>query len=301
MNEFIQEEQHSDPHIHEKSTNAVPEDEEENVPEFQVQSQQIQVQQYSSSNSSPEIHNTQEEFNANLDSTKHSEITTNPKLLPQKSTPAKLFTENLDLHWEAEARGATDLTQVIMVQRPPPEPPDLKSSLEELFTMRMPTGQNVINEAEKENGANCDTKDGAIVKGKVVDISSADLTRGSSAVVGAFVEGMWTATGRTTAVTVGDRGLRDQQWRQFVLLMPPPLLASIFPWGREETTHTERAANEWLFEETHQNGDYADFRNELNKDSSTWRGEARRFGSDVIPSIFSSSSIMAGKGVMCPL
>ncbi|MED6161147.1 hypothetical protein PIB30_057984 [Stylosanthes scabra] len=229
-----EEEQHSDPHIHAKSPNADPEDDEEHNPEFQAQSQQIQVQQYSCSNSSPEIHNTQEEFNANLDSTKHSEITTDPELLPQKSTPAKLFTENFDLHWEAKARGATDLAQVIMVQRPPPEPLDLKSLLEELFTMRMPAGQNVIDDAEKENRANRGVKDGAIAKGKVVDIGSADLTRGSSAVVGAFAEGMWTAAGRTTTATVADRGLRARQLRRFVLLTPPPLTTVVFLWSHSD-------------------------------------------------------------------
>ncbi|MED6151076.1 hypothetical protein PIB30_078803 [Stylosanthes scabra] len=84
-------EQHSDPHIHARSTNADPEDEEEHNPEFQAQSRQIQVQQYSSSNSSPEIHNTHKEFNANLDSTKHAEITKDPELLPQKSNTSKII------------------------------------------------------------------------------------------------------------------------------------------------------------------------------------------------------------------
>ncbi|MED6219767.1 hypothetical protein PIB30_038796 [Stylosanthes scabra] len=51
----------------------------------------------------------------------------------------------------------------------PPEPPDLKSPVEELFTMRTPTGHNVIDEAKKENGANRGAEDGAVSKGNVED------------------------------------------------------------------------------------------------------------------------------------
>ncbi|MED6220843.1 hypothetical protein PIB30_048743 [Stylosanthes scabra] len=111
------------------------------------------------------------------------------------------------------------------VQRPSPEPLDLKSSVEELFTMRTPTGQNVIDEAEKENGANRGAEDSGVVKGKVVDVGSAYLTRGSSAM---NVDGGEQMNSRDN----GDRGFQTRQLRQFVSLKPPPLMAAIFPWDR---------------------------------------------------------------------
>ncbi|MED6124451.1 hypothetical protein PIB30_059021 [Stylosanthes scabra] len=86
--------------------------------------------------------------------------------------------------------------------------------------MRMPAGQNVIDEAEKENGANCSAEDSGVAKGKVVDVGSAYLTKGSSAVVGTFAERMWTAASRRTAATMATELL---------------FLEAIFPWdlGRE--------------------------------------------------------------------
>ncbi|MED6164825.1 hypothetical protein PIB30_093878, partial [Stylosanthes scabra] len=51
-------------------------------------------------------------------------------------------------------------------------------------------------------------EDGTVAKENAdsteVDVGSADLTKGSSVVVGAFAEEMWTATSRRTAATVTD-------------------------------------------------------------------------------------------------
>ncbi|MED6167554.1 hypothetical protein PIB30_003932 [Stylosanthes scabra] len=133
--------------------------------------------------------------------------------------------------------GSDDQRATVVVDRPPPEPPDLHSvavgegepglsvSTAEESSRRPENLETVI---AIHSGA----EDSAVAKGNVVDVGSTDLNRGSSAVVGASAEGMWTATDKTTAATVADGSLRARRLRRFFSLMSPPLLAAIFPWDR---------------------------------------------------------------------
>ncbi|MED6175295.1 hypothetical protein PIB30_077071, partial [Stylosanthes scabra] len=74
------------------------------------------------------------------------------------------------------------------------------------------------------------TRDGEAV---TLTNSGGNGDRGS-AMVGVFVRREWTfltaEDGATAKVT--DGGLRARQLRRFVFLMPPPLLAAVFPWNR---------------------------------------------------------------------
>ncbi|MED6121045.1 hypothetical protein PIB30_026386 [Stylosanthes scabra] len=63
--------------------------------------------------------------------------------------------------------GSADWNAAVEVQRPPPEPPNLKSSVEELFAMQLPACQNVIEITKNEYGTHSGVEDGAVAKGKV--------------------------------------------------------------------------------------------------------------------------------------
>ncbi|MED6189407.1 hypothetical protein PIB30_095703, partial [Stylosanthes scabra] len=114
-------------------------------------------------------------------------------------------------------RGLEDRNEAVVVQRPPPEPPDLKSSVEELFAMQTRACQNVIEVAENE--ASRSTEVGAFAKGKRIATTLEDIAT--------------PVEDETTTVTNG--GLRARCLRRFVLLNPPPLLVAILPWDRDNS------------------------------------------------------------------
>ncbi|MED6123334.1 hypothetical protein PIB30_048205 [Stylosanthes scabra] len=156
-------------------------------------------------------------------------------------------------------RGLEDRSTTVAVQRPPPEPPDLY-----LFEVRdgEPPDLNSIAVGECElasamvsagarscrpddlmdpvTGIQRGTEDSAIAKGNLMEVGSADLTRSSSTVVGAFAEGMWTVANRRTAAAVADIDFRARLLRQVFLLNLPPLLAAILPWDCDGGVRTEK-------------------------------------------------------------
>ncbi|MED6161707.1 hypothetical protein PIB30_063271 [Stylosanthes scabra] len=174
MNEFIQEEENSDP-------------------EVRIQS--------SCSNSSPEI---QAQIQHNLDLEIHVQ-TQNIEIDEahiQYTDPEFSEQESENQHLEAEF----DEGDVAKIQN-------------------TPACQKVIEVVENKYNIHSGAEDGVVAKGNVLDVGSADLTKGSSA---EKVEGRDVEEGATA--TVVDGGL---QARRFVSLTPPPLLAAVFPWVRD--------------------------------------------------------------------
>ncbi|MED6160959.1 hypothetical protein PIB30_056239 [Stylosanthes scabra] len=86
---------------------------------------------------------------------------------------------------KSTCNGLKDQNAAVVAQRPPPEPPDLKSLVEELFTMQMSACQSVIEVVENEYGIHSDAEygihsgaeDDAVAKGKVEEY--ADLVLAS--------------------------------------------------------------------------------------------------------------------------
>ncbi|MED6157134.1 hypothetical protein PIB30_020452 [Stylosanthes scabra] len=167
---------------------------------------------------------------------------TTPRFNSEKQNNSEFQSQNDEDDDELDERTLyrelADRNATVVVDRPPPEPPDLHS----VAVGEGELGSSVIKAAvssrrpenlETVTAIHSGAEDGVVAKGNVVDVGSADLTRGSSAVVGASVEGMWTMAGRTTAATVAYGGILTRRLRWFVSLTPPPLLAVVFPWDRD--------------------------------------------------------------------
>ncbi|MED6118785.1 hypothetical protein PIB30_005923 [Stylosanthes scabra] len=96
--------------------------------------------------------------------------TTTPYLNPGTNR-SQFKSQNVEDEEEWDARrlylGSADWNAAVEVQRPPPEPPDLKSLVEDLFAMQSPACQNMIEVTENEYGTHSDAENGAIAKGKV--------------------------------------------------------------------------------------------------------------------------------------
>ncbi|MED6124032.1 hypothetical protein PIB30_055152 [Stylosanthes scabra] len=119
--------------------------------------------------------------------------------------------------------------------------PALVSSIHQLqrFLPDAATAIDDWNASCNDYGAEDDTVAKGNVDSTEVDVGSADLTNGSSDVVGAFAEGMWTAPSRTTVAKVADGDIRARRLRRFVSLTPPPLLAAVLPWNRDDKKRLE--------------------------------------------------------------
>ncbi|MED6135680.1 hypothetical protein PIB30_048959 [Stylosanthes scabra] len=95
---------------------------------------------------------------------------TTPYLNPDTNR-SQFKSQNVEDEEEWDARrlylGSADWNAAVEVQRPPPEPPDLKSLVEDLFAMQSLACQNVIEVTENEYGTHSGTEDGAVAKGKV--------------------------------------------------------------------------------------------------------------------------------------
>ncbi|MED6167287.1 hypothetical protein PIB30_001184 [Stylosanthes scabra] len=88
---------------------------------------------------------------------------------------------------------------MIVVDRPPPEPPDLHSVVvgegePRSSVIKAEGSSHRLENLETVTVIHSCTEDGAVAKGNVLDVGSTDLTRGSSAVVGVSVEGMSTGS-----------------------------------------------------------------------------------------------------------
>ncbi|MED6121040.1 hypothetical protein PIB30_026381 [Stylosanthes scabra] len=71
-------------------------------------------------------------------------------------------------------RGSENWNAAVVVQRPPPEPPDLQSPVKELFPpIQTPTCQNMTVVAENECGSHTGAEDIAVTKGNVDDDDAA--------------------------------------------------------------------------------------------------------------------------------
>ncbi|MED6134637.1 hypothetical protein PIB30_038820 [Stylosanthes scabra] len=70
-------------------------------------------------------------------------------------------------------RGSEDWNTAVVVQRPPPESPDLQSLVEELFPIQTPTCQNMTVVAENECEIHTGAEDVAVAKGNVDDDEAA--------------------------------------------------------------------------------------------------------------------------------
>ncbi|MED6145235.1 hypothetical protein PIB30_023342 [Stylosanthes scabra] len=78
-----------------------------------------------------------------------------------------------ELHERRFYRGSEDWNAAVVVQRPPPEPPDLQSPVEELFPIQTPTCQNMTVVAENECEIHTGAEDVAVAKGNVDDDDAA--------------------------------------------------------------------------------------------------------------------------------
>ncbi|MED6189673.1 hypothetical protein PIB30_098366, partial [Stylosanthes scabra] len=124
-----------------------------------------------------------------------------------------------EFHKQSTCNGLEDRNAAVVVQRPPPKPLDLKSSMEELFTMQMPACKNVIEVAENEYGIHS----GAVLeKGNVnsTKVEPAEVENGVDDDDGTESSADAKEKRRTIVAgvdaTMTDGGLQARRLRQFV-------------------------------------------------------------------------------------
>ncbi|MED6188917.1 hypothetical protein PIB30_090591 [Stylosanthes scabra] len=142
---------------------------------------------------------------------------------------------------DANAEPILHVVEKERVNQPPPKPPDL------------PLHAWVLGGAEDD--ANLKRSGGTEIEEAVTltnsggDAGDVDNRGRGSAEVGTFVKGKWTVAtakeGATATVTNGSP--RARQLRRFILLTPPPLLATVFPWncGGDGEEHSRGGLQQW--------------------------------------------------------
>ncbi|MED6169152.1 hypothetical protein PIB30_018679 [Stylosanthes scabra] len=152
---------------------------------------------------------------------------TTPQFNSEKQNKSEFQSQNDedddDLDERTFYRGSADRNATVVVDRPPPEPPDLKS----------------IAVVDGEPTSAVVTAAPSLCRSE--DLTDAENMIHSGAKVGSFAKGKRMAAIKEDGAkpiedgtaTVTNGGLRVRQLRRFFLLNPPPLLAAVFPWNRD--------------------------------------------------------------------